>query len=262
MEGAIVLFWLGFSIVVGVAANARGRSGLGWFLLSLIISPLIALLLVLVMERQNAAVAAAPPATFEPDSVHAGIPYRLQSDGSVEAIMQGARVRFSDQDKFAVAAGLPLPERLPPPQATQAPRQAPNLDKRPWAWVFFGGAILLMLAVASRQHVPPGSPREEINTRTGARVLAAAKAIEDANAAYNRGDYPAAIKMYRDMAADGNPKAQLSVGLMYLGGQGVARDLVIAQEWFKSAAANPASNQATRAEAISALDVVTKRLAR
>jgi hypothetical protein len=242
-----------------VAANARGRSGPGWFLLSLIISPIIALLLVLVMERKNAMqVAAAPPATFEPDSVHAGIPYRLQSDGSIEAIMQGARVRFSDQDKFAVAAGLPLPERLSPPPPTLEPRQALNFDRRPWAWVVFGGAMLLLLALANKPNAPTDTAREARNTSTSSKTMAAANAMEDANAAYNRGDYPAAIKMYRDMAANGNSRAQLSVGLMYLGGQGVARDLVIAQGWFKSAAANPASDQATRAEANAGLDVIAK----
>ncbi|WFU62701.1 hypothetical protein [Bradyrhizobium brasilense] len=255
----VVLFWLGFSIVVGVAANARGRSGPGWFLLSLIISPLIALLLVLVMQSKNAvSVAAAPAAAFEPDSAHAGIPYRVQSDGSIEAVMQGVRVRFSDQDKFAAAAGTPLPERLLPPP-TQVPRDALSFDRRPWAWVVFGGAFLLLFALANKPNASKDSPREAVNTSTSAKVLATTKAMEDANAAYNRGDYPAAIKMYRDMAAYGNPRAQLSVGLMYLGGQGVVRDLVVAQEWFKSAAANAAADQATRAEANAGLDVIAKR---
>jgi hypothetical protein len=46
-----VFFWFVFAIVVGVAANARGRDGVGWFFLALIISPLVALLLVLVMQK-------------------------------------------------------------------------------------------------------------------------------------------------------------------------------------------------------------------
>lgn len=36
--------WIIFSIVVGVIASARGRSGIGYFFLSLILSPLIGLL--------------------------------------------------------------------------------------------------------------------------------------------------------------------------------------------------------------------------
>jgi hypothetical protein len=38
----IVVGWLIFSIVVGAAAGARGRSGFAWVLLSLLISPLVA----------------------------------------------------------------------------------------------------------------------------------------------------------------------------------------------------------------------------
>ena len=47
----IVLFWLVLAIIVGVAANTRGRSGFGWFLLAAIISPLIAGLLLLALPR-------------------------------------------------------------------------------------------------------------------------------------------------------------------------------------------------------------------
>ena len=46
-------FWFAFAVVVGVAANARGRDGVGWFILALIISPLIAVLLVLVMQNRR-----------------------------------------------------------------------------------------------------------------------------------------------------------------------------------------------------------------
>jgi hypothetical protein len=42
-------FWAIFSVVIGVGANARGRSALGWFLLALLISPLLALILLLVL---------------------------------------------------------------------------------------------------------------------------------------------------------------------------------------------------------------------
>jgi len=98
--GTVLFFWIGFSIVVAVAASARGRTGILWFLLSLLISPLIALLLVLFMELKNVPSAAPPPsipdAAFEPDSVYAGIPYRLSPDGSIEAVIQGARMWFSD----------------------------------------------------------------------------------------------------------------------------------------------------------------------
>jgi hypothetical protein len=46
----LFFFWVAFAIIVGVAANARGRSGVGWFLLSLLISPLLTGLLVLALK--------------------------------------------------------------------------------------------------------------------------------------------------------------------------------------------------------------------
>ena len=58
-----VVFWLGFSVLVGVVAAGRGRSGVGWFALSLVISPLIGLLLVAVLGnlKEQAARAASEP---------------------------------------------------------------------------------------------------------------------------------------------------------------------------------------------------------
>lgn len=46
-----VLFWVLFSVAVGVFASNRGRSGFGWFLLSLFISPVLSLLFVAVMKN-------------------------------------------------------------------------------------------------------------------------------------------------------------------------------------------------------------------
>lgn len=112
----ILLFWFGFSILVAVAASARGRSAIGWFLLSVVISPLLALLFVLVMQRKDAppelpAQRASGP--FAAEGVLTGIPYRTEPDGSIVAVMQGATVRFADYPKFAAAVGAPVP--TPPP---------------------------------------------------------------------------------------------------------------------------------------------------
>jgi hypothetical protein len=53
-----VLFWVGLSLVVGSIAGKYGRSSLGWFLLALLISPLLAMLFVLIagktLERKAA----------------------------------------------------------------------------------------------------------------------------------------------------------------------------------------------------------------
>jgi phosphotransferase system glucose/maltose/N-acetylglucosamine-specific IIC component len=44
LTAIVAVLWIGIAIAVGSAANARGRSGGGWFLLALIFSPIIALL--------------------------------------------------------------------------------------------------------------------------------------------------------------------------------------------------------------------------
>jgi len=127
----IVIGWLMFAIIVGVSANSRGRSGFGWFVLAMVISPLIAILFLLALPNlrqqdllKQIAVRRPPPLPkasfggradrvtvdrtprpFEPDGVYAGVPYRVADDGSVHAIMQGSMVRFRDFDKFTGAIG-------------------------------------------------------------------------------------------------------------------------------------------------------------
>ena len=55
------------------------------------------------------------------------------------------------------------------------------------------------------------------------RLQALAGPWEDGMAAYNRGDYVPAIRLFRPLAEQGNPKAQSVIGLMYRKGEGVAR---------------------------------------
>lgn len=45
----IFLFWIGLSVAIGAGADGRGRSGFGWFLLSLFISPLIAFIALILL---------------------------------------------------------------------------------------------------------------------------------------------------------------------------------------------------------------------
>ena len=59
---------------------------------------------------------------------------------------------------------------------------------------------------------------------------------EDGMAAYNRGDYVPAIRLFRPLAQAGNPKAHSVIGVMYRKGQGVAKSSVRALMWFSLAA--------------------------
>jgi TPR repeat protein len=74
-----------------------------------------------------------------------------------------------------------------------------------------------------------------------AQILGIAGAVagpwEDGMAAYNRGDYMPAIRLFRPLAEQGNAKAQNVLGVMYRKGEGVARNSVRAFLCFNRAAA-------------------------
>jgi uncharacterized protein len=57
-----------------------------------------------------------------------------------------------------------------------------------------------------------------------------------ANAAYRRGDYATAARIFRSLAERGDPDAQHNLGAMYLRGQGVPQNFAKASKWFQKAA--------------------------
>lgn len=80
--------------------------------------------------------------------------------------------------------------------------------------------------------------------RIGFALLAGLVAIADparadvaaGAAAWQRGDYPAAVAAWRAPAEEGNPVAQYNLGQAYKLGRGVAVDLRAAEDWFGRAA--------------------------
>lgn len=110
----ILIGWIVLAGVVAIIAAARGRNAIGWLLLAIITSPLIACIIVLALpnlhQQELLRKITDKPipgdrAPFEPDGVYAGFPYRVAADGSIEAVMQGAKVRFQNFDKFTGAIG-------------------------------------------------------------------------------------------------------------------------------------------------------------
>jgi tetratricopeptide (TPR) repeat protein len=67
--------------------------------------------------------------------------------------------------------------------------------------------------------------------------FAAANPFDDATAAYERGDYVQAIKLFRQLAAQGHQWAQRRLGSMYAEGKGVPQDYQEAVRWYRLAAA-------------------------
>ena len=64
-----------------------------------------------------------------------------------------------------------------------------------------------------------------------------ASPIDDATAAYIKGDYVQAFKLFSPLAAQGNTEAQNKIGVMYEYGQGVTQDHQEAAKWYRLAAA-------------------------
>jgi uncharacterized protein len=59
---------------------------------------------------------------------------------------------------------------------------------------------------------------------------------DDAIKFYDRGDYAAALRELRPLAAQGNLDAQAKLGQMYIDGRGVKADFTTAMRWLKQAA--------------------------
>src|SRR5260370_12701663 len=137
----ILIFWLIFAIVVGVAADARGRNGVLWFVLAAIISPVLALILLLVQpDLKQSASGMLAAAAFEPAGVLGGIPYRVADDGSIHPIMQRATLRFSDFHRFTPAldpnsppGAQPMPPPPPNTSSSHNPYNEASPDGQTWA---------------------------------------------------------------------------------------------------------------------------------
>ena len=64
----------------------------------------------------------------------------------------------------------------------------------------------------------------------------AAGPLEDATAAYNRGDYATVLRLLRPLADQGDARAQAGLGVMYANGQGVPQNSAEALKWYRLAA--------------------------
>lgn len=126
-----VIGWLIFAIVVGVIASSKRRSGFGWFLLAVLISPLIAVIAVAAMPPVE------PPKPEEPTKAcprcaetvkmaaavcrycghefgqqeptgnslqhYKNVPYRLHSDGQVSMVVEGKVRKWPNVEVFQAA---------------------------------------------------------------------------------------------------------------------------------------------------------------
>ncbi len=67
----------------------------------------------------------------------------------------------------------------------------------------------------------------------GAEVRAG---LQEGIDAYEKGNYPAALKEFKALAAKGNAEAQSALGFMYATGRGVSKDYKKTAKWYRKAA--------------------------
>lgn len=89
-----VFFWLTFSVVAGVVAASRGRSGFGYFLLSLLLTPLVGLVLAVALPSK------VPGAAGPADDAAA----RVACPQCAELILPSAKICRFCQSPVALAA--------------------------------------------------------------------------------------------------------------------------------------------------------------
>ena len=69
------------------------------------------------------------------------------------------------------------------------------------------------------------------------QLVAAAASLEEAEFAYERGEYTQAARLFSPLAEQGVASAQFYLGLMHEKGRGVRQDNLTALTWFRKAAA-------------------------
>ena len=72
--------------------------------------------------------------------------------------------------------------------------------------------------------------------RSTITVCSHAGELDDAEAAYDRGDYATALQLLQPLAERGVANAQMLTGVMYAYGLGVSQDYAEALEWFRKSA--------------------------
>ena len=71
---------------------------------------------------------------------------------------------------------------------------------------------------------------------SGAAAPAWADAYADARAAYDKGDFPAAVAGYKALAEAGDPRAETALAMMYFRGEGLKPNLHLVESLLQSAA--------------------------
>lgn len=108
----VFVLWLALSVAAGAIAVAKGRSGIGYFLISIFLTPLVGLILVIALPRREASIKHPGPG-----DIAAGA--RVPCPQCAEQIVATAKLcRFCGHQMAAAQPGAP--EGRPPAVAPSA----------------------------------------------------------------------------------------------------------------------------------------------
>jgi hypothetical protein len=83
---------------------------------------------------------------------------------------------------------------------------------------------------------PPTALPPSADEATSSTTAPTDKKLDDASAAFKRTEYAAAAEIWRPLAEQGNPAAEVGMGKLYDFGWGVPQDRVQATSWYQKAA--------------------------
>jgi uncharacterized protein len=91
--------------------------------------------------------------------------------------------------------------------------------------------LLALFALTASTVMPMAATAQK--TKSSAKSAATSK---DGVDAWSRGDYDAAVRIWRDLAVKGDSDSQFNMAQAYKMGRGVKQDLTIAADWYRQAA--------------------------
>lgn len=166
-----IVFWLIFAVVVGAIAAGKGRSGFGWFLLAVLISPLIAIIVLIAVgegdrgRRQCAACMEWVQAEAK-ICKHCGRDFRTPKPGAplpaprAETAVDKAYAAQQARDREMAAARIRAAAARPSGLAAAQPRQVfrdPSPEPAPMPQPRRGGFVALTRD-GKRVELPDGWP--------------------------------------------------------------------------------------------------------
>lgn len=127
----IAFFWFLFAIACAVFASNRGRSAIGWFVIAVLLSPLIALIFLLVTKDLSRSAAQTVPN----ETTHVRCPACAEFVLPQATVCKHCGTALATTENMAKIAAR-----------RQASRDADNDANKVFGWIFAGLVLVLILA--------------------------------------------------------------------------------------------------------------------